>query len=96
MASAANATNTMGISEAEIVMVAERAVTQGLNDLRGELGVKFHEIENGGTGMKFLQSKLSDLEDEISNLSDSVTTAFKNKNQLLRNEIRAMKGDIAQ
>ena len=96
MAAVGNATAPMGISEAEIVMVAERAVTQGLNDLRGELGVKFHEIENGGTGMKFLQSKLSDLEDEISNLSDSVTTAFKNKNQLLRNEIRAMKGDIAQ
>ena len=31
--------------EQEIVMVAERAVGQLINDLRGELGVKFKELE---------------------------------------------------
>ena len=35
------------MSQQEVVMVAERAVTQSANDLRGEIGIKFQEIENG-------------------------------------------------
>ena len=31
------------MSEAEVVMVAEQAVNQAMNDLRGEFGVKFGE-----------------------------------------------------
>ena len=32
-------------AHAEIVMVAERAVQQAIDDLRGELGVKFRGLE---------------------------------------------------
>ena len=94
MASASNATNTMSISQADIYMVAERAVTQLMDGLRGELGVKFHELENGEQGLQVLHSKLGELEEELGNLSDNVTTSFKQNNGLLRNEIKAAKGDI--
>ena len=77
-------------------MVAERAVTQGLNDLRGELGVKFHEIENGDSGLKSLLSKITDIQENFENLNDKITNTSKNNNALLRNEILAMKGGIAQ
>ena len=46
------------MSEQDVVMVAERAVGQQINDLRGELGVKFHEIENGDNGLKSLKSEI--------------------------------------
>ena len=35
------------MQEADVVMVAERAVNQGMKDLRGEIGVKFQEMQNG-------------------------------------------------
>ena len=81
------------MTEAEIVMVAERAVGQQINDLRGELGVKFHEIENGDNGLKSLKSEI---ENEMSTLNDNLTDAFTQNNALLRREIQAMKGDMAE
>ena len=69
-------------------MVAERAVGQQINDLRGELGVKFHEIENGDNGLKSLKSEI---ENEMSTLNDNLTDAFTQNNALLRREIQAMK-----
>ena len=35
----------MGMSRVDIIMVAERAVQQGLLDLRADCGVKFAEID---------------------------------------------------
>ena len=77
-------------------MVAERAVQQQIDDLRGELGIKFNQLENGEGGLKALGLKLGELEEELSNLNTSVTDAFKNNNALLRSEIQAMKGDLSQ
>ena len=77
-------------------MVAERAVQGRLQDLRAELGVKFHEIENGGSGLKSLGTKMGELEWEIENLNDNVTEAFKKNNALLRDEIQALKGDMSE
>ena len=81
------------MSEQDVVMVAERAVGQQINDLRGELGVKFHEIENGDNGLKFLKTEI---ENEISTRNDNLTDAFTKNNALLRKEIQAMKGDMAE
>ena len=39
------------MSDQEVVMVAERAVGQAINDLRGEPGVKFFEIQDGEDGL---------------------------------------------
>ena len=74
----------------QIIMVAERAVTQLINDLRGELGVKFLELETSINAIK------SESEDGISDLSAAMTDAFKQNNASLRNEIKAIKGDLAQ
>ena len=38
-------------TSAEIFMVAERAVGQAANDLRGEFGVKLHEITGNIAGI---------------------------------------------
>ena len=89
------ATQPLQIPQQEIVMVAERAVQQLISDLRGELGVKFHEIENGENGLNILSDRLGDLEDEIQNLNSHVTDALKNNNRLLLDEIKAAKGDIS-
>ena len=83
----------MGSSNPELVMVAERAVEQGLLDLRGELGVKFKEVDDG---LKDLQNFRIEMDENFENLSDSMTAAFKNNNALLRGEMRALAGDIAQ
>ena len=74
----------------QIVMVAERAVTQLINDLRGELGVKFAELQT------LIDGNRSDMEEGISDLSAAMTDAFKQNNASLRNEIKAIKGDFAQ
>ena len=58
----------------EIAMLAERAVQQGVNDLRGEIGVKFQEIENGVQDLK------SELEKANEDLGDKMTDAFKANN----------------
>ena len=42
----ATGTQPLQYPQQEIVMVAERAVQQLIDDLRGELGVKFAEIES--------------------------------------------------
>ena len=49
--------------EQEIVMVAERAVGQLINDLRGELGVKFREID------ELINSNRSEAEEAASDLA---------------------------
>ena len=86
----------MPISEVDIVMVAERTVQQGLLDLRGELGATFQTIDSGLQGLQSIHYKLTEMEENFENLNDNVTAAFKNNNALLRNEIKAMAGDIAQ
>ena len=98
MATQGNAYGTMGTPGAnpDVVMVAERAVNQALDNLRGQLGVKFHELENGDQGLKTLQLKIGDLEQSFENLGDNVTDAFKKNNGLLCNGIQAAKGDIIQ
>ena len=93
---AMGSSDTMPISRVEIVMVAERAVQQGLLDLRAELGVKFQGIDSGLQAVQSFLSKLKELDENFENLSDNVTEAFKNNNALLRTEIKAMSGDIAQ
>lgn len=50
------------MTEENVVMVTERAVGQLINDLRGEIGVKLQEIENGVSGLKSIKS---DLEEEF-------------------------------
>ena len=40
------------MSQQEVVMVAERAVQQKIDDLRGELGVKFFDIDKGSEILK--------------------------------------------
>ena len=71
-------------------MVAERAVQQLISDLRGELGVKFQEIET------LIVANKSEAEEGISDLSAALTDAFKQNNASLRNEIKASVGDAAQ
>ena len=88
-------TGPMGIGDVtmhdqHIVMVAERAVTQLIHDLRGELGVKFAELQT------LIDGNRSDMEEGISDLSAAMTDAFKQNNASLRNEIKAIKGDLAQ
>ena len=68
--SAASASDTMRTSGVDVVMVAERAVDQKILDLRGELGVKFHEIENGESGIQNIISKVKDLEEYFEHLND--------------------------
>ena len=98
-------TSTPGVGAAtmhdqHIVMVAERAVrdtvNQGINDLRGELGIKFHEIENAAGGIKSMGIKIGEIENDIDNLNLNITEAFKKNNAMLRNEIQALKGDLSE
>mgnify|MGYP003330238147 CR=1 FL=1 len=77
-------------------MVAERAVQQGLLDLRGELGAKLQEIDSGLKGLQSLHSQITEMDENFENLNDNITAAFKNNNALLRNEIKAVSGDTAQ
>ena len=77
-------------------MVAERAVGQGLADLRAELGVKFFGMDSKLNNLQDSQNKLKELEEGLEDLSDQMTQAFKNNNALLRNEIKAMAGDFIQ
>ena len=76
--------------EQEIVMVAERAVRQLIDDLRGELGVKFQQIEES------INANKSEAEEGLSDLSAAMTDAFKQNNASLRNEMRALNGDTTQ
>ena len=63
MADSANNTSPiMQMSQADIFMVAERAVQQHINDLRGEVGVRLQTIENVVAG---LQNNLSANVDEL-------------------------------
>ena len=71
-------------------MVAERAVWQMIQDLRGELGVKFNELEVRITNNK------SEAEESVSDLAAAMTDAFTENNTTLRNEIKASVGDAAQ
>ena len=83
--------NMTTMSQQEVVMVAERAVNQGMNDLRGELGVKFAEMEKGVN--KFIQEInqfKSDSENTMEELNAAVTDSFKKSNELLRNENRQL------
>ena len=65
-------------------MVAERAVSQGLADLRAELGVKFHGIDSTLKDIPDFQNKLKELDESLEDLGDQMTQAFKNNNALLR------------
>ena len=76
--------------EQEIVMVAERAVGQMIQDLRSELGVKFHEIE------VLITSNKSEAEESVSDLAAAMTDAFRENNATLRNELKATVGDSTQ
>ena len=85
----------MAMSEQEIVMVAERAVRdavdQGMNDLRGEFGLKFQEIQNGVN--KFIHQTnefKTETETSIDELNNNVTESFKKNNELLRSENRQL------
>ena len=71
-------------------MVAERAVQQLIDDLRGELGVKFREIE------QLIEGNKSEADEAVSDLAAAMTDAFKQNNATLRNEMQAIKGDITQ
>ena len=84
------ATQPLQIPHQEIVMVAERAVQQLIDDLRGELGVKFAEIESS------INANKSDAEEAVSDLAAAMTDAFKQNNATLRNELKANGGDITQ
>ena len=84
------ATQPLQYPQQEIVMVAERAVQQMINDLRGELGVKFGELE------ALITANKSDAEEAVSDLAAAMTDAFKQNNATLRNELKANKGDITQ
>ena len=61
-----------------------------IDDLRGELGVKFHQIEG------IIQGNKDEMEESISDLSAAMTDAFKENNSSLRTETRAIKADTAQ
>ena len=84
------ATQPLQYPQQEIVMVAERAVQQLIDDLRGELGVKFAEIESS------INANKSDAEEAVSDLAAAMTDAFKQNNATLRNELKANAGDITQ
>ena len=68
-------------AQAEIFMVAERAVGQAANDLRAEFGLKFQEITGIITGVKGV------LDGEIGSLRDDISKAFKENNKSLRAEL---------
>ena len=86
----ATGTQPLQYPHQEIVMVAERAVQQMINDLRGELGVKFGELE------ALITANKSDAEEAVSDLAAAMTDALKQNNATLRNELKAKKGDITQ
>lgn len=77
------------MTDQKVVMVAERTVGQAINDLRGELGVKFHQIENGENGIKGLNETCesgikeikTSIEEEINNLQDKIK--LKNLKRIL-------------
>ena len=69
---------TSAITQAEVYMVAERAVGQAANDLRAEFGLKFQEITGIITGVK------NELDGELSSFRDDVTNASKENNKMLR------------
>ena len=71
MAAMGVGTSGASVPSQEIVMVAERAVQQLIDDLRGELGVKFHQIE------QLLEGNKSDAEEAVSDLAAAMTDAFK-------------------
>ena len=73
-----------------VVMVAERAVGQLIDDLRGELGLRFQGVESAINEIK------SETEQAVEDLSAAMTDAFKQNNASLRNEIASMKGDLTQ
>ena len=86
----------MGASGVAAVMVAERTVRQGLTDIRGELGVKFGEVDSNilkiESGMKNLQNLHTQTCEDLEGLSDNMTEAFKRNNALLRSEFKALSG----
>ena len=82
------------MSEQQVLMVAERAVRQQIDDLRGELGVKFYDIDKGMENLKIVIK--GEFDNEIQEVQAAVTDAFKNNNATFRDQLNAMKGDIAQ
>ena len=72
---------TSSITQAEVFMVAERAVGQAANDLRAEFGLMVDEMRGLITGVQ------GELQGEMNSLRDSVSEAFKQNNNQLRAEI---------
>ena len=78
-------------------MVAERAVNQGMNDLRGEFGVKFGEMQKGVN--KFIEEInqfKSETENAIEELNTVITDSFKKNNEFLKNENRQLADSVCE